>query len=183
MNSSFRLATYFYFLNQLFLSQGIKFTLRTEIFNEAFDEAFAKKISPLIRNQEQSDLKKKAEHASIQSFATNLKQLLLTPPHKGEKILGLDPGFTNGCKYALISELGDFLESGVVYPHTQKARANEFGFKIANLMNKHHCSLISLGNGTACRETESWITNLMENNILDKKKVTLMNFNNLNEFK
>ena len=141
------------------------------MFNAAFDEAFAKEIGPLICRQERSDLTKKAEKASIRIFASNLKQLLLTSPNKGEKILSLDPGFKHGCKYALISEQGDVIETGVVYPHSQKARANEFGHKIAILMKKHGCTLIALGNGVACRETEAWITELMENNILNKTKV------------
>ena len=158
-------------LNALTLSQGINFALRSELFNAAFEEAFTKKIGPLICRQERSDLTKTAEKASIEIFASNLKQLLLTSPNKGEKILSLDPGFTNGCKFALISEQGDVIDTGVVYPHSQKSRANEFGYKIANLMNKHGCTLIALGNGTACRETETWITKLMEQNILDKKKV------------
>lgn len=160
-------------MNQLILSQGLQSKLRTELFKEAFDEAFAKKIGPLICRQERSDLTKKAEKESIKSFASNLKQLLLTSPNKGEKILSLDPGFKNGCKYALISEQGDVIETGVVYPHSQQARSNEFGHKIAILMKKYGCSLIALGNGTACRETEAWITKLMENNVLDKSKVNV----------
>lgn len=108
----------------------------------------------------------------FQVFASNLKQLLLTAPVKGKKILGVDPGFSNGCKMALLSECGDVLDTFTLYPHTKGAsQADTLGKMLASEMKKHNCTLIALGNGTACRETEKWLTDLMESRILDKNHV------------
>lgn len=118
-----------------------------------------------------TDLTKRAEKASVEVFANNLKQLLLTAPVKGEKILGVDPGFTNGCKLALISECGDLLDSATVYPHIGGERSKVAPGIIANMMRKHGCAMIALGNGTACRETESMLSYMMDEGILDKRFV------------
>lgn len=105
----------------------------------------------------------------MEVFANNLKQLLLTGPVKGEKILGIDPGFSNGCKLALISECGELLDSTTVYPHVGGERSKVAPGIIAKLMLKHNCNLIALGNGTACRETESMLSYMLEEGILDKR--------------
>lgn len=78
-----------------------------------------------------------AEKASIDVFATNLKQLLLMSPVKGERILGIDPGFSNGCKIALISECADVLDTAVIYPHTQQKKSFLYGQQIAKMLVKH----------------------------------------------
>lgn len=80
-------------------------------------------VQPLIVRQIRAELKLKAEKASHEVFATNLKQLLLTPPIKGEKILGIDPGFSHGCKIALVSETGRVLAHTLIYPHKDKNKA------------------------------------------------------------
>lgn len=84
-----------------------------------------------------SELTKTAEVSSIEVFAINLKQLLLMSPVKGERILGIDPGFANGCKIALISECTDVLETDVIYPHTKKDRYLWYGERIAKIMKLH----------------------------------------------
>lgn len=94
-------------------------------------------MHPFVQRQIRGELTKLAEIASIEVFATNLKQLLLMSPIKGERILGIDPGFTNGCKIALISECTDLLAHDVIYPHTQTGRYLEFGERIAHMMNMH----------------------------------------------
>lgn len=81
-------------------------------------------VQPLIIRQIRAELKLRAEKASHEVFATNLKQLLLTPPLKGKKILGIDPGFAHGCKMALISETGSVLTHNVIYPHKDKTKAS-----------------------------------------------------------
>lgn len=90
-----------------------------------------------MTRQIRSTLTKDAEKASIEVFAKNLKQLLLLHPVKGKKILGIDPGFKNGCKFALISECTDVLETGVIYPHTNTKNSMVYGQKIADLLRKH----------------------------------------------
>uniref|UniRef100_A0A1A9WRX1 YqgF/RNase H-like domain-containing protein n=1 Tax=Glossina brevipalpis TaxID=37001 RepID=A0A1A9WRX1_9MUSC len=134
------------YVKTIFMEDGLQYPLRTQVFERAFEECYQKKLQPLLSRQIRSDLNEKAKKASIDVFGKNLKQLLLMSPLKGERILGIDPGFTNGCKYALISETADVLETGVLYPHP-------------------------LGNGTACRETEFWLSKLFETGILDAEQV------------
>lgn len=92
-------------------------------------------------------------------FANNLKNLLLTNPVKGRKILGIDPGFTSGCKLAMISEIGELLETGLVFNLNNKDKA---AIIVSSLLVKHNCTLIAIGNATACRETESFISSLID---------------------
>lgn len=92
-------------------------------------------------------------------------------PVKGKRILGVDPGFTNGCKLALISECATVLDSGVIYPHTRSNQNHIYAEQVSKMMRKHSCDLIALGNGTACRETELWLTNLIKEGILDSQTV------------
>lgn len=94
-------------------------------------------MHPLIGRQIRGDLTKTAECASIEVFATNLKQLLLMAPVKGEPIVGIDPGFTNGCKIALISKCTDVLATDVIFPHTQHKNYRMYGERLACMMSKH----------------------------------------------
>lgn len=94
-------------------------------------------VQPLVTRQIRADLNDAAKKASIDVFAKNLKQLLLMSPLKGERILGIDPGFTNGCKLALISETADVLETDVIYPHRRQTDPEECGEILAKLLAKH----------------------------------------------
>lgn len=94
-------------------------------------------VQPLITRRVRKELTKSAEKASIDVFATNLKQLLLTGPLKGQAILGIDPGFTNGCKIALISECNEVLDTDVIYPHTKTSQNLNYGYSLASMMRKH----------------------------------------------
>lgn len=161
----------YWFLKKEYLQEGTASRKRTELFEASFDEAFTKKLVPLMSRTVRSELTKRAEKASVEVFANNLKQLLLTAPVKGEKILGIDPGFSNGCKLALISECGDLLDTATIYPHIGGERSKVAPGILANMMRKHSCALIALGNGTACRETESMLSYMMEERILDKRFV------------
>lgn len=128
-------------------------------------------MQPLLSRQVRSDLNDLAEKASISVFAKNLRELLLTSPLKGERILGIDPGFSNGCKMALISETADVLDTGVIYPHTKKGNQQHYADILCNLLYKHQCKIIAIGNGTACRETEFWLSSLFEEDVLDSRNV------------
>lgn len=92
---------------------------------------------PLLCRQVRADLKEKATRASIEVFGKNLKQLFLMSPLKGERILGIDPGYTNGCKLALISETADVLDTGVIYPHGRNANRKGAEQKLIQLLSKH----------------------------------------------
>lgn len=94
-------------------------------------------VKPLISRQIRSTLTKNAEKESIEVFAKNLKQLLLLRPVKGKRILGIDPGFRNGCKLALISEQNDVLETDCIYPHTRKDQLMIYEHKLINILKKY----------------------------------------------
>ncbi|XP_067615123.1 uncharacterized protein YdcI [Eurosta solidaginis] len=159
------------FTRELFMNEGLRYTLRNQVFEQAFEECYNKKLQPLLSRQLRSDLNELAKKAAIDVFAQNLKQLLLQSPLKGERILGIDPGFTNGCKLALISETADVLETGVIYPHARSSDPQEVGEHLAKMLIRNNCKIIALGNGTACRETEFWLSNLFHYGILDKRYV------------
>ncbi|KAH8382830.1 hypothetical protein KR009_005490 [Drosophila setifemur] len=178
------------FITDQYMTEGLQYPLRREVFTKALEECYSKKckksrtnefkicynqklfaVQPLMCRQIRADLKEKAQKAAIDVFAKNLKQLLLMSPLKGERILGIDPGFTNGCKLAVISETADVLDTGVIYPHG--ARSNKRGAeqKLVQLLRDHKCKIIALGNGTACRETEHWLTDMFHAGILDSRSI------------
>ncbi|EDV44199.1 uncharacterized protein Dana_GF16142 [Drosophila ananassae] len=159
------------FINDQYMTEGLHYPLRREVFTKSVEECYSKKLQPLMCRQIRADLKEKAQKAAIDVFAKNLKQLLLMSPLKGERILSIDPGYTNGCKLAVISETADVLETGVIYP--QGARSNKHGAEktLVNLLNKHNCQIIALGNGTACRETEHWLTDMFHAGTLDSQRI------------
>lgn len=139
--------------------------LHSKLLNESIDYAYTKFIKPLVVRRIKSEMKQKAEVASIEVFVTNVKQLLLTPPVRGKIILGIDPGFLHGCKLAVISEQGDILETGVIYPHKKIEESYDKSANIlVNLVNKHKATILALGNATACRETEAFINKLIKAN-------------------
>lgn len=94
-------------------------------------------VKPFMNRQIRSMLTKNAEKESIEVFAKNLKQLLLLKPVKGKRILGIDPGFKNGCKLALISEQNDVLATDCIYPHTRKEHLMIYEHKIVNILKRN----------------------------------------------
>ncbi|OAD53888.1 S1 RNA-binding domain-containing protein 1 [Eufriesea mexicana] len=139
--------------------------IHSKLLNESIDYAYTKFIKPLVVRRVRSEMKQKAEIASIEVFVTNVKQLLLTPPVRGKIILGIDPGFLHGCKLAVISEQGDILETGVIYPHKNVEGSYDKSVNVLiNLVTKHKATILALGNATACRETEAFINKLIKSN-------------------
>ena len=133
------------------------------ILSDSVDYAYSKFIKPLIVRRVRNEMKQKAETASIEVFVTNVKQLLLTPPVRGKIILGIDPGFTHGCKLGVISEHGKVLETDVIYPHRKAEKSSDESANILKgLVKKHKCTILALGNATACRETETFLSRLMK---------------------
>lgn len=106
-------------------------------YNIEISDVFVVAVKPLISRQIRSTLTKNAEKESIEVFAKNLKQLLILRPVKGKRILGIDPGFKNGCKLALISEQNDVLETDCVYPHTRKDHLMVYEHKLINMLKKY----------------------------------------------
>ncbi|XP_017131367.1 uncharacterized protein YdcI [Drosophila elegans] len=159
------------FITDQYINEGLQYPLRREVFAKSLDECYAKKLQPLMCRQIRADLKEKAQKAAIDVFAKNLKQLLLMSPLKGERILGIDPGYTNGCKLAVISETADVLDTGVIYPHGARSNKRAAEQKLVQFLSDHNCQVIALGNGTACRETEHWLTDMFHSGILDSRSI------------
>lgn len=128
-------------------------------------------LFPSIENEIRNDLSDRAHKSSIEVFSMNLEKLLLQAPLKGRVVLGFDPGFYNGCKLAVIDETGHMLDNVIIYPFKGKtdnpeaiARADA---KLLELINKYHVQIIAIGNGTASRESEKLISDLIHENHLN----------------
>ncbi|XP_012255907.2 uncharacterized protein YdcI [Athalia rosae] len=133
------------------------------ILEESFEDAYIRLIKPLVIRQVRHDLNENAESASIEVFARNLKKLLLIPPLRGKTVLGVDPGFTQGCKLAVVSPCGNVLDTATIYPHTRsRSNINEQVKVLGDLIKKYNCTIVALGNATACRETEILLSNLIQ---------------------
>ncbi|XP_039278311.1 S1 RNA-binding domain-containing protein 1 [Nilaparvata lugens] len=154
----------FSFCQRKFMNQGRHYPLRTHFFKKSFDDAYNRLIQPLVVRSVRSELNRVAETAAIEVFATNLKKLLLSPPLKGKTILALDPGFKNGCKAAVTSSTGVILDATVLYFklfNNSNPSNDQAASKLRDMIIKHQCELIGLGNGTACRETENYLSQLI----------------------
>ena len=117
---------------------------------------------PSIEREIRNDLTEKAEHHAIEVFSENLKHLLLQPPMKGKQILGIDPAFRTGCKLAVINPFGTFIAKSVIYPHPPKSKI-ELAEKEVRMITENNVELIAIGNGTASRETEQFVANVIKN--------------------
>ncbi|XP_044755245.1 S1 RNA-binding domain-containing protein 1 [Coccinella septempunctata] len=144
---------------------------RCQILKEAVEDSYTRLVRPLLVRETRSTLKQMAEKAAMETFSQNLKQLLLANPIKGKYILGMDPGFSNGCKLALISETGSLQAKATIHPFSKNV-SNKAVCILKDILTKHRCEVIALGNGTACRETESWLSELITSNIFSPLKVT-----------
>ncbi|KAG8039829.1 hypothetical protein G9C98_000558 [Cotesia typhae] len=161
------------FILQLYQSGMNASAFHKDLIHRAFDTAYKKYIKPSVIRRIRSELSEKAEEASMEVFAVNVKQLLLRQPVRGKSILGIDPGFKHGCKLAVISAQGDLLDTATIYPHCKNDKLRKGGADtLVKLVRKYGCSILALGNATACRETESFISDIINSNLLDKHKVT-----------
>ena len=128
----------------------------------AAEDAYERLIFPSIQREVRSDLSEKAYAGAIQNFALNLKPLLLQPPVKGFVTMGLDPGYRNGCKVAVVDPTGKVLATSVVYPTFSERKKQEAITVLSGLMRKHNVRHIAIGNGTASRETEAMTVEMLK---------------------
>ena len=129
---------------------------------DAIVDSYKRLIGPSVEREIRSELTEKSEEGAIEVFAKNLENYLLTPPMKDKMILGLDPAYRTGCKLAVIDYTGQMLDIKVIYPHEPK---NDFeGSKkiVLDLIDKYNIDVIAIGNGTASRESESFIANVIK---------------------
>lgn len=134
---------------------------------DAYKDGLKRLLLPSLKREALANLKEKASNEAIELFGKNLKELLLTAPLVNHVILGMDPGYKTGCKLAVIDENGNFLDSAVIYPTKPKEDITSSTKTVLNLIKKHKISSIAIGNGTASRETASFINNLIKEQNLD----------------
>lgn len=128
--------------------------LCSDILKAAGEDAYTRLIFPSIEREIRSELTENAAESAMKVFATNLKQLLMQPPVKGKTVLGLDPGYRTGCKVAVVDDTGKVLDTAVIYPTHSEVKIAQSKKKLLELIKKHHVDIISIGNGTASKETE-----------------------------
>lgn len=135
------------------------------------EDAWKRLMEPSLERDIKAELYDKASEFGINEFGNNLENLLLTPPIKGSVVLGFDPAFRTGCKLAVLSESGEVLEIGVIYPHEPKKEVDMAEKIMLALIQKHNVKIIAIGNGTASRESEMFVANLIKKYNLDVKYV------------
>lgn len=128
--------------------------LCSDILKAAGDDAYTRLIFPSIEREIRSELTEIADENAMKVFAVNLKQLLMQPPVKGKTVLGLDPGYRTGCKVAVVDDTGKVLDTAVIYPTHSELKIAQSKRKLLELIKKHNVDIISIGNGTASKETE-----------------------------
>ncbi|WP_150285404.1 Tex family protein [Rummeliibacillus sp. TYF-LIM-RU47] len=130
----------------------------SKLVEVAIEDAYKRLIQPSIEREIRNELTDKAETQAIHIFSENLRNLLLQPPMKGKYVLGVDPAYRTGCKLAVVDDTGKMLEISVIYPHTAKADINKSKSIFNDLLNRYPISIIAIGNGTASRETEQFVS-------------------------
>lgn len=128
----------------------------------AAEDSYKRLISPSIENEIRNELTEAAGEQAIKVFAENLRNLLLQPPVKGKVVLGLDPAYRTGCKLAVVDETGKVLDTAVIYPTPPQSRIEESKRVITKFIEKYNIDIISIGNGTASRESEVFVADLLK---------------------
>ena len=136
--------------------------ITTPVLKEVIKDSYERLIAPAIEREIRNELTEKAEDGAISVFGKNLEQLLLQPPIAGKVVLGWDPAFRTGCKLAVVDETGKVLETKVIYPTAPQNKVEEAKKELKKLITKYGISLISVGNGTASRESEQVIVELLK---------------------
>lgn len=137
-------------------------TVVRSLMEMTVEDAYKRLIAPSIEREVRTELTEAAEERAIHIFAENLRNLLLQPPVKGKVVLGVDPAYRTGCKLAVVDETGRLLEVAVVYPTPPVNKVAEASSKVKQLIEKYGVSVVAIGNGTASRETEQFIANVLK---------------------
>ncbi len=148
------------YLNKMVILSDNKYT--TPLLKEVVEDSYHRLIQPAIEREIRNELTEKAEDGAIAVFGKNLEQLLMQPPIAGKVVLGWDPAFRTGCKLAVVDETGKVLDTKVIYPTAPQNKVEESKAELKRLIKKYNVSLISVGNGTASRESEQVIVSLLK---------------------
>ncbi|MCY8084702.1 RNA-binding transcriptional accessory protein [Bacillus inaquosorum] len=133
-----------------------------EILQETIEDSYKRLIQPAIEREIRKELSEKADEQAIHIFSENLRKLLLQPPMKGKTVLGVDPAFRTGCKLAVSDETGKVLKNDVIYPHAPVKKTKEAHEKVKAILEQYQVEMVAIGNGTASRETEQFIVNVLK---------------------
>lgn len=142
-------------------------TVFEELLKDVTEDSFNRLIFPSIERDVRNELTEKADLHAVEIFASNLRQLLLQPPFAEKTIMGIDPGYVSGCKVAVIDHTGKYLEGDTIYPHPPQNKIESAKKTIVALIKKYNAELIAIGNGTASRETELMIADVIKENKLN----------------
>jgi len=137
-------------------------TIVADILFETLEDAYRRLIQPSIEREIRKELTEKAEDQAIRVFSENLRKLLLQPPLKGTIVLGIDPAYRTGCKLAAVDETGKVLYIDVIYPHPPKNEIEKSKQKLIDIIQRFQIEVIAIGNGTASRETEQFVADVIK---------------------
>ena len=134
---------------------------QAEFFRKSALDALDRLLLPSMEREVRRDMTEMAERHAVDVFARNLRSLLLQPPIPKQVVMAIDPGFRNGCKVAVLGTHGELLDHGVIHPHPPQNRRHEAKVFLKDLVGKHQVGVVAIGNGTACRETEELIAEII----------------------
>ncbi|MDD3123258.1 MAG: Tex family protein [Candidatus Izemoplasmatales bacterium] len=153
-------------------------SLVVPMVESAIEDSYKRLISGSIEREIRTDFTEKAEDQAIHIFSENLRSLLLQPPLKGKMVLGIDPAFRTGCKIAVIDSFGKFIDKSVIYPHESRLgdvadpkKVEASKAKLLSFIEKYNVEVLAIGNGTASRETEAFVVELIKENKLSVQYV------------
>ncbi len=134
----------------------------SKVIEQAVEDSYKRLIQPSIEREIRNNLTEKAEDRAIHIFTENLRKLLLQPPLKGKMVLGVDPAYRTGCKLAVVDQTGKMLEISVIYPHPPKAKKEAAVEVFKKTLKKYNIEIVAIGNGTASRETEQFVVDILK---------------------
>ncbi|MBQ1206837.1 MAG: RNA-binding transcriptional accessory protein [Clostridia bacterium] len=134
----------------------------TDFVREATGDAYERLIAPSVQTEMRNTITENAQEQAIRVFGENLKNLLMLPPVRGKVVMGFDPAYRTGCKIAIVNDVGDVLDTTVVYPTPPQNKTDEAKAKLKALINKHKVDIISIGNGTASKESEIFVAAMIK---------------------
>ena len=147
----------------------------TPYLQDAVEDAYKRLLFPSLERELRNELTEQADEHAIQTFATNLKNLLMQPPLKDQIVMGIDPAYRTGCKVAIINETGQYLEGSTIFPTPPQKKIEESAEVVNQYIDKYNVTLIAIGNGTGSRETEKFIADVIRER-KDKNKDEELNY-------